>query len=533
MNHKNEWWRNGVIYHIYPLSFYDSNGDGFGDIQGIIQKIDYLSNLGIDAIWLSPVYASPLIDFGYDVSNFREIDPVFGTLDDFKKLLQEAHARNIRVIMDMIMNHTSSLHPWFMESELSMYNNPKRNWYIWANPRNGHRPNNWKSVLGGSAWEYDSFTRQYYLHTFLKEQPDLNWRNAEMQKIFFEEIEYWLKLGVDGFRFDAINMIVKDDKFPNNPPLLGLFNSQKKWATRNQPGSFDIIKLLRNLLDKYESTVSIGEIYTLPPGNPQLAASYLGNGSDMLNMTFDFSLFFRWWSARRYFKCIENWYNSIPENGWPSIVLSNHDLSRSINRLGIGFHKKEKAKVIAVLLLTLKGTPFIYYGEELGMMNSEIPKIKLKDPIGKKFWPFYCGRDHARTPMQWNSQANGGFTTGVPWLPLNHDYTENNFEKQDADEKSIYHIYKSLINLRKEYKSLNAGEWKPLIDGRRGVVAYSRVYEAERITVFLNFTSRYKNINLNNDVLKLLFSTHIFIPETTFVRSIKLFPFQAVVLKNI
>jgi alpha-glucosidase len=420
-----------------------------------------------------------------------------------------------------------------MESKSTMYDNPKRNWYIWADPRNGRRPNNWKSVLGGSAWEYDASTRQYYLHTFLKEQPDLNWRNVEMQKTFFAEIEYWLKLGVDGFRFDAINMIVKDDQLPNNPPLLGFFNTQKKWATRNQPGSLDIIKLLRKILDKYESTVSIGEIYTLPPGDPLLAASYLGNGSDMLHMTFDFSLLFRWWSARRYFKCIKNWYNSIPENGWPSIVLSNHDLSRSINRLGIGFHKKEKAKVAAVLLLTLKGTPFIYYGEELGMMNSGIPKIKLKDPIGKKFWPFYRGRDHARTPMQWNSQANGGFTAGVPWLPLNQDYTENNFENQDADEKSIYHIYKSLINLRKEYKSLNAGEWKPLIDGRRGVVAYSRDYEAERITVFLNFTSRYKKINLNNDVLKLLFSTHIFIPETTFVRSIKLFPFQAVVLKNI
>lgn len=526
------WWKYGVIYHIYPLSYYDTNGDGKGDIQGVIDKLDYLNELGVDAIWLSPLYVSPMIDFGYDVSNYHQIDPVFGTLDDFKKLLDQAHIRNIRIIMDMIMNHTSDKHPWFLESKASNYNNPKRNWYIWQNPKNGVKPNNWKSVLGGSAWEYDKTTKQYYLHTFLKEQPDLNWNNSAMQSTFFKEIEFWLKLGVDGFRFDAINMIAKDNELKNNPVVLGFFNSNKKWATRNQPESYEKVKQLRILIEQYENVVSIGEIYTLPPGDPKISASYLGSGVDSLHLTFDFSLIFRWWNARIYMRCIQKWYNQIPEGGWPSIVLSNHDLSRHINRFGSGFHKLEKAKVAAVMLLTLKGTPFIYYGEEIGMYNSKITKSQIKDPVGKRFWPLYNGRDKARTPMQWNSQKNAGFTSGVPWLPVNRSYINNNVEKQKSEENSLYNLYRKLINIRKEYVSLNAGQWTPLLPQKNGIMAYSRTIESEKVFVFLNFTSKSKKINLGiNSKWKVLLSTHLHDEHINSTNEIKLFPYEATILK--
>jgi len=532
-NGKYMWWKHGVIYHIYPLSFYDSNDDGKGDIPGIIEKLDYLSELGIDAIWLSPVYTSPMVDFGYDVSNYREIDPVFGTINDFQKLLCEAHSRNIRVIMDMIMNHTSHLHPWFLESKSSKYYNPKRNWYIWQSPKKGRKPNRWKSAFGGSAWEYDKSTKQYYLHTFLKEQPDLNWWNTSMRKAFFDDIEFWLKLGVDGFRFDAINMIVKDKKLRNNPLFFDYFNYKKKLATRNQPGSYSIIKLLRKLLDKYENKVGVGEIYSLPPGNSKASASYLGNGNDSLHLTFDFSLIFRWWNARSYYKCIQNWYDHIPDKGWPSIVLSNHDLYRSINRFGIGLHKKEKAKVAAVLLFTLRGTPFIYYGEELGMKNTKIAKSSIKDPVGKRYWPFYSGRDKARTPMQWNDQQNAGFTNDKPWLPINKDFIENNIEKQKDNKDSLFNIYKALIYLRKIHKPLNAGDWKPLIYGSKGVLAYSREFENETIIVVLNFTSARKKINLKtNEELRILFSTHRNKSDEIQLENLQILPFEATLIES-
>lgn len=527
------WWKHSVIYHIYPLSFYDSNDDGKGDIPGIIKKLDYLSELGVDAIWLSPVYTSPMIDFGYDVSDYCDIDTVFGTMNDFKKLLQEAHSRGIRVIMDMIMNHTSHLHPWFLESKSSRYNNPKRDWYIWHNPKKRSRPNNWKSALGGSAWKYDKTTKQYYLHTFLKEQPDLNWRNKYMRKAFFDIMEFWLKMGIDGFRFDAINMIVKHANLRNNPALFGIFKYKDKWSTRNQPYSYTVIRMMRKLFDKYENKVSIGEIYMLPPGNPVISSSYLGKGNDMLDLTFDFSIIFRWWNARRYYNCIRNWYEHIPDKGWPSLVLSNHDLCRSYNRFGVGFHKREKAKVAAVLLLTLKGTPFIYYGEEIGMKNSAIAKSQLQDPIGKRFWPFYKGRDMARTPMQWNDKQNAGFTNGLPWSPINSGYTTTNIERQKEDKDSLFNIYKTLIKLRKEFKPLNAGEWEPLLYGKKGVIAYARVHDDEKIIVILNFTARNKKTQLNNtSEWHVLFSTHRQNAESVHLVNVKLFPFEAIVLNR-
>ncbi len=543
------WWKHGVIYHIYPRSYYDSNNDGIGDIRGIIQKLDYISELGVDAIWLSPVYKSPMKDFGYDVSDYREIDPVFGSNEDFMELLDACHSRGIKVIMDMILNHTSEEHPWFKES-MSSKDNPKRDWYIWKSGRGRKKPTNWRTAFGGSAWEYDKNSKQYYLHSFLKEQPDLNWRNKELKNAFFNDIEYWLEKGVDGFRLDAINMIIKDKRLRNNNYISLLRNPNVSYNL-NRPKSHNITEKLRRLLDKYESRMSVGEIYVFPPGNPAISASYQYKFKNQkskdknqntlhldkfknqngLHMTFDFSIMFRSWNAKKYFKCIQAWNSSIPKNGWPSNVLSNHDLNRSYNRLRTGINKPEKARVAAVLLLTLKGTPFIYYGEEIGMKNADIKRKDLKDPLGKRFWPFYKGRDGARTPMQWNSSDNAGFSAAFPWLPVNNDFEINNVEIQKKDDSSLLSIYKQLIGLRKQYVSLHSGEWIPYLEGEDGIIAYFRQTDNEKILVVLNFTSSKKKLDFVNDVnIQILFSTHKLLNELITYSEFSVFPYEASIL---
>jgi len=503
------WWKHGVIYQIYPRSFYDSNNDGVGDIPGIIMKMDYLSSLGIDAIWLSPVYTSPMHDFGYDISNYREIDPVFGTLDDFKKLLQVAHSRGIRVIMDMVMNHTSYLHQWFQESRSSL-NNPKRNWYIWRSGRNGHPPNNWQAAFGGSVWEWDENSNQYYLHSFLKEQPDLNWRNEEMQKAFFEEIRFWLDLGVDGFRLDVINWIAKDKDFRSNPSIIGINGLQRHVFDRNRSRSHKIVKKLRKLIDSYPNRMTVGEVFTLPPGNPELSASYLGTGKDQLNLAFDFSLIYRWWSASLYHSCLKRWYESIPPDGWPAIVLSNHDMPRAISRFGMGKNRDAKAKVAAAFLLTTRGTPFLYYGEEIGILNVKLTRGQIIDPFGKRFYPIYAGRDRSRSPMQWDNSQHAGFSRVTPWIPLNPCYKKNNVEFQESNNLSLLSWHKALIALRKEHKALHRGTWISVADGDNGFLAFYRIFEAEKILVILNFTDNNKRFSLGKEsTFQVLLSTQM------------------------
>jgi alpha-glucosidase len=366
MNDK--WWKHAVFYHIYPKSFQDTDGDGIGDIRGIISRLDYLVALGVDAIWLSPVYRSPMVDGGYDISDYYDIDPVFGTLDDFREMLKQAHEKGVRVLMDLVMNHTSDQHPWFIESRSSA-DNPKRNWYIWRSGRNGKAPNNWRTNFLERAWRRDSVTGQYYYHSFFREQPDLNWRNDDMKRAFFDHIRFWLEMGVDGFRLDVVNMIVKDDRLRNNP----LFNPSTVY-NRNQPETYDILREFRALLDEYPGTTSVGEIYVLPPGNPKLAASFIGSNDDMLHIAFDFSLLFCVWNARKYYNAIQSYYDALSPAGWPCFFLSNHDMGRSLNRFGRVRRLREKANLLAVMLLTLKGTPFVYYGEELGMTNARISR---------------------------------------------------------------------------------------------------------------------------------------------------------------
>ncbi|MBF0575043.1 glycoside hydrolase family 13 protein [Dysgonomonas sp. GY617] len=524
------WWKHGVFYHIYPKSFKDSNGDGVGDIPGIIEKLDYLVDLGIDAIWLSPVYKSPMVDFGYDISGYRKIDPLFGSMEDLKELIAQVHSRGMKLVMDLVMNHTSDQHPWFVESRSSI-DNPKRDWYIWREPKNGKIPNNWITNFGSAAWTYDKHTKQYYYHSFFKEQPDLNWRNEDMKRSFFEKIQFWLNLGIDGFRLDVINLLIKEKTFRNSPLLSNWF-SNGKVLNRNQPRTFKILQEFRALLDTSDNKMSIGEIYVLPPGDTNLVAQFLGKGDDMLHMAFDFSLIFCSWNACKYHEAITKWYGAIPPESWPCFVLSNHDLGRFVKRYSLGIHKYAKAKLLATLLLTLRGTPFIYYGDEIGMENSRISKKDIKDPYGKKFWPFYTGRDKARTPMQWNSDENGGFSNTTPWLPVSESYKSLNVEDQLKDEDSMLNFYRQLIKVRKEYPSLSMGNWHSIIDGVGGVLAYERRYEKEEILIVLNFSYRRKSFSYQK--LKssfVLVSTHRQYNTMIETHEITLQAYEATVLK--
>ena len=525
------WWKHGVIYHIYPRSFSDSNGDGIGDIRGIINKIEYLANLGIDGIWLSPVYPSPMIDFGYDISNYRQIDPVFGTLNDFHELLEVAHSKGIRVIMDLVMNHTSDKHPWFIESQSSV-DNPKRDWYIWKKGRKGNPPNNWKTVFGGSAWEYDHKTGQYYLHTFFREQADLNWHNEDLKETFFNGIKFWLDMGVDGFRVDVINLIGKDKHFRDNPIPFGIPLLQKLRYTSNRPRSYHIARELRTLLDAYSERMCVAEVYSIPPGDSTVAASYLDTGENAMNMAFDFSLMLRSWSARKYFRVIKKWHSLIPEKGWACNVLSNHDLHRNFDRFRFRRNKNEKARISAMLLLTLKGTPFLYYGEEIGMRNAKLSRKEILDPLGKIFWPFFKGRDKGRSPMQWTHDKHAGFSDFKPWLPVNDDYLQLNVKSQEKDKNSLFHFYRTLIALRKRYKALSKGDWSPLIRGKKGILVYMRQFQLEKILVILNFSSRRRKIEVPGiSAGKIILSTHR-LPQADFqAETLMAEPFEATMIE--
>lgn len=499
------WWRHGIIYHIYPQSYQDTNNDGTGDLPGIIQQLDYLKGLGVDAIWLSPIYDSPLIDGGYDIKDYYTINPIYGDLNDFKELLKQAHQKGIRVIMDMVLNHTSQQHPWFIQSKASA-DNPRREWYLWRAARKGKRPNNWITNFCQSAWTLDPTTQEYYYHSFFSDQPDLNWRNPDVRTALFEVLKFWLDLGVDGFRLDVINMLFKHPEFPNHN-LLKLYFSNRQVPNRNQPEVYRLLKELRSLLDSYENKVSIGEIYAPPPGNSRLANSFLGNGKDMLHLAFDFSLVFTSWNARKFYQIIHTYYHSLPPSAWPCFVISNHDLGRHIKPHPLHRFRKEKAKVMAALLLTLKGTPFIYYGDEIGMENGRIPRKEMKDRYGKLFYPFYKGRDRYRTPMQWNARKYAGFSQSRPWLPVHKNYKTVNVEQQSVQKDSLLHLYQQLIVLRKRHRVLQYGELIFLNRGENGVLAYKRVYQNETITVVLNFTAAPKSMQCLTTESVILFPT--------------------------
>jgi alpha-glucosidase len=485
------WWQDGVVYQVYPRSFQDSNGDGVGDLPGIESRLDYLVALGVDAVWISPFYPSPMADFGYDVADYCGVDPIFGTIADFDRLIAAVHARGMRLILDFVPNHTSDRHPWFLESRGSR-DNPKRDWYLWrdAKPDGGY-PNNWMSNFGGPGWSWDEGTGQFYYHSFLKEQPDLNWHNPNVRAAMYGAMRFWLDRGVDGFRMDVLWLLIKDAEFRDNLPNpewvpgASSFWSVLPTYTANQPETHVIVREMRRVLDEYEDRVLIGEIY-LPP--PELVR-YYGEGLDGAQMPFNFRLIQTEWSADRIAALIREYEGVLPPGAWPNWVMGNHDQSRVASRIGA-----EQARAAAMLLLTLRGTPTIYYGEEIGMGDGSIAPDQVQDPAEKNQPGIGMGRDPERTPMQWDASANAGFTTGRPWLPVNPGYERASVTAQLGVERSMLALYRRLLGLRRAHPALHAGQ---ILDVRakRGVLIYTRALGSERFQVLLNLTHEVQTAN--------------------------------------
>lgn len=491
-----EWWQDGIIYQIYPRSFADSNGDGIGDLEGVISKLDYLQALGIDGIWFSPFYPSPMHDFGYDVADYCAIADEFGTLDTFERLVDEAHRRNIRIVIDLVFNHCSSEHPWFKEACESR-TSPKRDWFIWHDGKKDWRgkrtpPNNWGGAFGGSAWTWHEPTGQFYCHGFLAEQPDLNWRNPEVREALYDVIRFWLDRGVDGFRLDVVNWFIKDDQFRSNPikTLLGRpYDRQDHIYDRNRPETIDYMKGIRAVVDEYASRMTVGEVFVPPPGDPELPARYYGEG-DGLHMAFNFAFLYRKWKASAFRDAVARWESLLGQRGWPNYTLSNHDQPRHISRFGKGGDQVRRARLAALMLLTLRGTPFLYYGEEIGMGNGKVPKAKLQDPVGIRYWPFHPGRDPARTPMCWDASEGAGFTDAEPWLPLNADAGQINVAAQEDDPASLLNWYRQLISLRRGEPALHAGDYTQWDGGSDDLFCYMRSHGEDRLLIVLNFADQ-------------------------------------------
>jgi alpha-glucosidase len=465
------WWQRGTIYQVYPRSFMDSNGDGVGDLPGIVERLDHLRWLGVDAIWISPIYPSPMKDFGYDVADYTGIDPIFGTLADFDRLVREAHARGLKVILDFVPNHSSDQHPWFRESRASR-DNPKRDWYLWRDPApDGGPPNNWLSCFGGSAWELDGATGQYYYHAFLREQPDLNWRNPEVVEAMLGVLRFWLERGVDGFRVDVLWHLVKDAQYRDNPPNpawragMDPYQSLAPVYTTDLPEVHEILKRMRRLVDGYGDRVLIGEIY-LPI---EKLVTYYGPELQGAHLPFNFQLVSARWSARDLAKMISEYESALPEGAWPNWVLGNHDQHRIATRVG-----PRQARVAAMLLLTLRGTPTLYYGDEIGMRDVPIPPELVRDPFERNVPGKGLGRDPERTPMQWSARGNAGFSDAQPWLPVAPDFARVNVEAMREDPRSILELYSRLIALRRAEPALEVGRFEP-IECEGDVLAYNRV----------------------------------------------------------
>ncbi len=487
MSGPHAWWKRGVIYQVYPRSFQDSNGDGVGDLPGITSRLDYLQWLGVDAVWISPFYPSPMKDFGYDIADHTDVHPMFGTLSDFDALVGEAHHRNINVIVDYVPNHTSQEHPWFVESRSSR-ENPKRDWYIWRDPSaDGGPPNNWLSVFGGSAWTFDEPTRQYYYHAYLGEQPDLNWRNPQVREAMFGVLRFWLERGVDGFRIDALRQLIKDERFRDNPPNPNYLPGGPPYDTllpiysTDRPEIHEAIRGMRRVLGEYgDDRVLIGELY-LPI---ERLVRYYGEGGSGVQLPMNFHLISTPWNAEKVGGLIEAYEASLPTSGWPTWVLGNHDRSRIASRVG-----RAQARVAAMLLLTLRGTPTIYYGDEIGMRDVRVPPEFVQDPYERNVPGIGVGRDPERTPMQWSPEKNAGFTTGEPWLPVGEDYGEVNVENYRRNPRSMLALHRRLLALRHADPALALGSYAP-VEAAENLLAYAREKDSRRLLIALNLGSQ-------------------------------------------
>ncbi len=490
------WWRDGIIYQIYPRSFQDTTGNGIGDLNGILERLDYLRDLGVDAIWLSPIYPSPDVDFGYDVSDYCAIDPKFGSMRDFERLVLAARKNGIRVMMDLVLNHTSDQHNWFKQSR-SYHKNPYRDWYIWSDPCNrGKPPNNWQSVFGGRAWHWDELTQQYYYHMFYRQQPDLNWRNPKVRQAMLDVFRFWSDKGVQGFRLDVFNVYFKDALLRSNPTkLIGRrpFDRQLHLFDFDQPELMSALYDIRKVLDNYPETYAVGETFY---SSPRKASSYCSN--DGLHAAFNFEFAQCGWNAWQFAKRIDEWETALGEEKWPNYVLNNHDTVRSATRYANG-KEDQRLKIAAAMLLTLRGTPFLYYGEEIGMRDIRLKRSQILDPIGRHYWPFFKGRDGCRAPMQWEGNLPfAGFSQCKPWLPFHPDFQERNVADQSRDSFSLLNFYKQVIALRRTHSELTSGSYQQIQDTAHGVLRYERKYERERTQVLLNFTKSTKQIILED-----------------------------------
>jgi alpha-glucosidase len=503
-----DWWKRAVYYEIYPRSFYDTNGDGIGDLNGITAKLDYLQDLGIDAIWITPFYPSPQVDFGYDVSDYENVDPQFGTLADFDRLVSEAHKRDIKVICDFVINHTSDQHPFFKESRSSR-SNPKRNWYVWRDPKpNGEAPNNMSSAFGPTAWTYDDKTKQYYYHYFYAEQPDLNWRNPEVARAMFNSVRFWFKRGVDGFRVDAIDTLFEDPQWRDNPVTSTLRGGskteyeQEKRYNLFHPENHSAFKGLRAVADEFgPDRVLIAETY--PPRVEDLS-SYYGSRNDEFHMPFNFSLLKQPKLDAAAFRRTIGTTESVLQGRPTNYVLSNHDNPRAFDKFGDGKHNDEIAKLLALMLLTLHDAPVFYYGEEIGMKTTPPERLEdVRDPVGKVYWPADKGRDGERTPMQWTSGRNAGFSSAEKtWLPVPPTAELRNVEAMSKDPNSVLNFYKQAIRLRRASPALLDGDYIAIGDDPN-VYAYRRRTPNQTMIVVLNMSNEPRTIKLGSTELGL------------------------------
>jgi alpha-glucosidase len=478
------WWQQGVVYQIYPRSFQDSDGDGVGDLAGILQRVDYLSWLGVDAVWLSPIFPSPMADFGYDVSDYTDVHPLFGSLADLDALTAALHARGMKLLLDFVPNHTSNQHPWFVESRSSR-TSPRRDWYVWRDPRpDGSPPNAFVAAFGGSAWEWDEATGQYYFHAFLKEQPDLEWTNPAVQRAMSDVLRFWFERGVDGFRIDVITLLGKsgalevlpdsvhiDPSVADDPIAAEKARHGQSWG--DEPGTHEVVAALRDVADEYEDRVLIGEIYQ----PVERLVVYYGSADEGIHLPFNFQLITLPWDAGTIIEAIDRYEALLPGHGWPNWVLGNHDRSRVATRVG-----EAQARVAAVLLLTLRGTPTLYYGDELGLPDVPISREQERDPAGIR--EPGNSRDPERTPMRWDASPGAGFTGGAPWLPIG-PRPELNVATESDDPNSMLSLHRRLLGLRRRERALSVGGYEGL--GRNGsVMAYRRSQANDDFLVVLN-----------------------------------------------
>jgi alpha-glucosidase len=526
------WWQRAVFYEIYPRSFADSNGDGYGDLNGIAAKLDYLHALGVDAIWITPCFPSPQVDFGYDVSNYEDIDKTYGTLADFDRLQKLGREHGVKIILDFVVNHTSDQHPWFLNSRSSK-TAEKRDWYVWRDGKGPNQPpNNWISLFGGPAWQWDGTTNQYYYHFFYKQQPDLNWRNPAVAKEMYGTSEWWYKRGVAGFRLDAVDTLFEDPYLRDNPVLPGknAYGDPKvvNKYNDNLPQVHDVLKALRKVADPY-GAVLIGETWT---GNVEQLKRYYGADHDELQMPMDLMLTNLKFSAPVFRQHIA----AIDASGeWPTYVIGNHDIVRSWNRYGDGRHNDQIAKDMAAMYLTLRGTAIMYYGEEIGMQNNN-PKRKqdVKDPIGQLGWPQEIGRDGERTPMQWDGTSNAGFTTGTPWLPVPSTYKTYDVADELKDPNSILNWYKGLLALRHHDKALLDGDYVALNQDDPNVLSYLRRSGDDAVIVVINMSAKPQKVSFDlakqgfgSGAAKTLLTTQTSLQSNSSVRQLSLEPFAA------